>query len=241
MLTGLIEALVLLSRRLVLGFLVHVSAHFGWMAPVGDLVLFAGPALVLACALDSGRGWSGALGFFLLPFQAFAALLLMEPGFHKVAVLRSWQRACVQTARMLSSQNEAFERRSGWYWQRLQRCVDADRCGTTVGLRVRERMAIGRLPAAAGNRPERAPDHPRHGEGEEPQPLRLPQRHQPIAYPSGGRGVRFERAFSTAPWTLPSHASLLTGDYPHQLSADWIEPLDRKVPTLAERFSAEGM
>lgn len=37
------------------------------------------------------------------------------------------------------------------------------------------------------------------------------------------RGVRFENASSTAPWTLPSHASLFTGMWPH-------EPRRRRVP-----------
>ena len=30
-------------------------------------------------------------------------------------------------------------------------------------------------------------------------------------------GVRFDQAFSTAPWTLPSHGSLFTGRWPHEL------------------------
>ena len=32
------------------------------------------------------------------------------------------------------------------------------------------------------------------------------------------RGVVFERALSTAPWTLPSHGSMFTGRFPHELS-----------------------
>jgi arylsulfatase A-like enzyme len=54
------------------------------------------------------------------------------------------------------------------------------------------------------------------------------------------RGVRFDRAFSTAPWTLPSHASLFTGRWPHELSADWQVPLDETHPTLAGYLAAHG-
>ncbi|MEP7346196.1 MAG: sulfatase, partial [Gemmatimonadaceae bacterium] len=54
------------------------------------------------------------------------------------------------------------------------------------------------------------------------------------------RGVRFEHAYSTAPWTLPSHASLFTGRPPNELSADMLSPLDDTWPTLAEAMSARG-
>jgi len=53
-------------------------------------------------------------------------------------------------------------------------------------------------------------------------------------------GVRFARAFATAPWTLPTHASLFTGREAHQLSASWYTPLDDSTPTLAEAFRAAG-
>lgn len=54
------------------------------------------------------------------------------------------------------------------------------------------------------------------------------------------RGVVFERAFSTAPWTLPSHGSLFTGRWPHELSVDYDTPLDGKYQTLAEHFLGAG-
>lgn len=53
-------------------------------------------------------------------------------------------------------------------------------------------------------------------------------------------GVVFQHAISTAPWTLPSHASLFTGHYPQELSAGISTPLDSTYPTLAEVFSAQG-
>ena len=43
------------------------------------------------------------------------------------------------------------------------------------------------------------------------------------------RGVRFDRAQATSSWTLPSHASMFTGRWPHELSAGWLTPLDADV------------
>lgn len=54
------------------------------------------------------------------------------------------------------------------------------------------------------------------------------------------KGVRFERAFSTAPWTLPSHVSILTGRFPHETSANWLTPMAGGHPTLADLLSAQG-
>ena len=54
------------------------------------------------------------------------------------------------------------------------------------------------------------------------------------------RGVVFEHAFATAPWTLPSHASMFTGRWPHELSAGFATPLDGTHPTLAEFFGGRG-
>ena len=54
------------------------------------------------------------------------------------------------------------------------------------------------------------------------------------------RGITFDWAFATAPWTLPSHASFFTGRFPRDLSAEDIIPLDDEYPTLAERLSGRG-
>jgi arylsulfatase A-like enzyme len=54
------------------------------------------------------------------------------------------------------------------------------------------------------------------------------------------RGVRFEQARSTAPWTFPSHASMFTGRWPHELNVGENHPLDGTYPTLAEYLAAHG-
>lgn len=53
-------------------------------------------------------------------------------------------------------------------------------------------------------------------------------------------GAKFDRAVSTAPWTLPSHASMFTGQYAHRLSTNWRKPLDQTFPTLAEELQKRG-
>jgi arylsulfatase A-like enzyme len=50
----------------------------------------------------------------------------------------------------------------------------------------------------------------------------------------------FDRAFSTSPWTLPGHASMFTGRWHHELSADWESPLDATYPTIAEFLASKG-
>lgn len=53
-------------------------------------------------------------------------------------------------------------------------------------------------------------------------------------------GVVFENAYSTASWTLPSHASIFTGQYASHTGADWRAPLGTTYPTLAEVLRDRG-
>jgi arylsulfatase A-like enzyme len=53
-------------------------------------------------------------------------------------------------------------------------------------------------------------------------------------------GIHFEAAQAASSWTLPSHASMFTGRWPHELSANWLTPLDGAHPTLAEFLGRRG-
>jgi arylsulfatase A-like enzyme len=53
-------------------------------------------------------------------------------------------------------------------------------------------------------------------------------------------GAAFDRAVAPSSWTLPSHASLFTGRYPFELSADWEVALNDDFPTLAEVLAESG-
>ena len=54
------------------------------------------------------------------------------------------------------------------------------------------------------------------------------------------RGIRFDSARAASSWTLPSHATMFTGRWLHELSVGWLTPLDQKHPTLAEFLGDRG-
>lgn len=55
------------------------------------------------------------------------------------------------------------------------------------------------------------------------------------------RGTTFRNAISASSWTLPSHASIVTGRLPHEHHADRPDRyLDDRLPTVAEAFAAAG-
>jgi arylsulfatase A-like enzyme len=57
------------------------------------------------------------------------------------------------------------------------------------------------------------------------------------------QGAMFDNAFATASWSLPSHASLVTGRYPHELDVEWATPkalFKNPYPTIAEALRGQG-
>lgn len=56
----------------------------------------------------------------------------------------------------------------------------------------------------------------------------------------GKSGVRFAQAFAPAPWTTPTHASMMTGLWPTELGLDWKHTLDHREPTVAEVLTGAG-
>jgi arylsulfatase A-like enzyme len=55
------------------------------------------------------------------------------------------------------------------------------------------------------------------------------------------RGTFYTNAYSQSSWTLPSHASMLTGVYPHEHQASrWHTPINQRFPTVSEILKAAG-
>ena len=90
-----------------------------------------------------------------------------------------------------------------------------------------------------------APEHPAGRDGcrarveRDTEPAGTRRRHRD-SLRRGHEGVVFEWAFSTAPWTLPSHASMLTGLYARQQDGDWYKPLQDEARTLTETLRDRG-
>ncbi len=115
--------------------------------------------------------------------------------------------------------------------------------GITGGRRLHERWVESQLGAADAGAPNvllivldtlRADHLSSYG---------YPRKTSPHLDQLAAEGVLFERAYSSSSWTLPSHASLMTGRYTFEHRADGRmtgRMLDTRLPTLAEIFSARG-
>lgn len=53
-------------------------------------------------------------------------------------------------------------------------------------------------------------------------------------------GVLFESAFATSSWTLPSHASILTGQLPSVHGVEWCQPLSEQIVTIGDALERYG-
>jgi len=105
---------------------------------------------------------------------------------------------------------------------------------------LRERVATAKLPPATPGAPNvlvvvidtlRADHMSLYGYGRETSP------HLDVI---ARQGVVFDNDISPSPWTLGSHASMLTGRYPHENGVDHEVALDHRYPTLPEIFDAHG-
>ena len=232
---GALELAVFLARCLYFDPRnLNVGRHFPWMFPVAGLVIALLPGIALAVA---SRVWPGrisarvAVGIFSFP--AYLGLLFRLP----IATA-----ACLVLAAGLAARTAGpiARRAAGFDWfARRSLVVMVGLLALTGAWRGRGNQQSATISPPTGARnvllivldTVRAESLSLYGYGRETTPnlARLAR-----------RGVRFDRAFSTAPWTAPSHASMFTGRWPHELSIGWNRPLDGARPTLAGYLSSRG-
>lgn len=254
LITGLVEgtALYLLQQWDVLqGQITFLGASYPviWIAAFYDALLFllVGLGFVTVHRFFPRRiveliafSALGALTFFAW-FQLYASGRLK---IYAVAVLALGLG--YQFARTVTSRQERFEKIVRKTFPALLLFTVALFGVIQGGMWVQEQWALARLPKADGNAPNilvividtlRADHLSSYGyyRDTDPNISRIAQ-----------EGVLFENAFAASNWTVPSHASLLTGRWLHEHLADTNEagtrtvPLDDTYPTIGEALMQKG-
>lgn len=239
--TGLIEIPLLVVEKQLSERAIFLGQQVIWMAAVADLLLFT--VVGLAMLLLSWRWkWmrSAQTVITVFGFLALLSWLLTFPRIQWYASVLLAAGVATQAGRILASRLSALHP----YAMRVARAAVAALILLAAAVEGRshwnERQALAKLPPATPDAPNvllivmdtvRAQNLSLYGYSRKttPQLERFAE-----------RGVVFERAISTAPWTTPSHAGMFTGHYPFECSTDWNKPLDEHHPTLAEGMQARG-
>ncbi len=212
-----------------------------WMAPLATAILGALVAVLLGVVLRAWRGIAIALPYALLAgFAAFSVIRGVKLGIHPYAAMVLAAGIAVELARRSRHHDRAFTgfMRRAVPWSAAAIVLGAIGVrGTLWGL---ERAALASDVQPPDGAPNvlllildtvRAEDMGLYG---------YARATTPEIEKVAATGVTFDRAIVTAPWTLPSHASMFTGLPAHKLSTDFDRPLDDAVPTLAEVLARHG-
>ncbi len=240
-LTGYLELVNLGFKKYVLGRLLLLGEHTLWLAPLADgaLFLLLGAMLVPLAMLGPAR-LARRAAFFVFAFVLAASLVLLHREIHNYAAALLAAGVAVQSARFLDARVSAFDRLVRRTLPSMIAAVLASAITVPAVGWWRERRAVRALPAVRRESPNvllivwdtvRAESLSTYGYERDTTPHLSALAEEAIV---------FERAVTTSPWTLPSHASLFTGRWAHELSANWNVPLDDAYPTLAEVLRSRG-
>jgi len=242
LLTGLLDASIMLGQRFGLRQITGQTPDGIWMAPLAYSVLFALPAAIVAAATIRATdriAFRWRVG--VLAFLSWGSLLLfLYQRIHRAALLLLAFGLCLQTVRL------AWAHRAGLALlvRRTVPVLGVAVAALGVALpgarRLTETRALAALPAppAAGLNvlfiildTVRARSLGLFGAA---------VANTPRLEAMAANGVMFERAIANAPWTLASHASMFTGRPVHEVGVDFERSLDDRYPTLAEVLRERG-
>jgi arylsulfatase A-like enzyme len=240
LLTGTLVAAIAIVRSAVLGQLVFQNHWVVWMAPLAHVLLFGAAGLVLA-GIASGTGsrtmfgWSAATyGFLgtmsvLAPFPAVAwwATLLVAAGAGS-RCRRAFAEVPARTARQLAPAAGVAL---------LAVAVGSGIVARSIVMRARQRGAVPSDERKPPNILLVILDTVR---GESLSLFGYPRPTTPYLERLAEEAVVFDRAFTTAPWTLPSHGAIMTGRYAEDLGGGWLKPLEIGEGSLARVLGEHG-
>jgi arylsulfatase A-like enzyme len=217
-----------------------VSRHFLWLGPLSSLVFFLMMGLVLSVAVKlSPRALAWLSPRLICGFALMPVLMAMGPQIYPEAWGVFGLGIAVQLVPLLERRTTALRPRLLWSLPILLGLVVLLGSYVFLADRLKQAREAGR-PLPPANSPNvllivldtvRADRLSLYGY-ERPT--------TPILEQVAARGIRFDEARATAPWTLPSHASMFTGRWPHEFGDQWVSPLRRSFPTLAEYLGNHG-
>ncbi|HEX7025403.1 MAG TPA: sulfatase, partial [Gemmatimonadales bacterium] len=235
---GAAEVAIRAVQHFLFGRLLFAGADFWWAAPLLTGFLVAAPVLLLAPFIGAGSRLAPWVRYGVPLGLASFGLLLLIPGPARAALALVAAAIAVQGTRWLTRRRAGFE------------------------LLVRRTLpALLLFPALSGTGLHLAGLRRGPGPGGYSPPADRPNvlliildtvramelgvygmKPTTTEYLDGFArlGVTFDQAFSPAPWTAPSHASMFTGRRVDQLSIDWMVRLDGTWPTLAEVLGRAG-
>jgi arylsulfatase A-like enzyme len=218
--------------------LLGMTRHFVWLVPLTDslILLIAGLAGVLLVAARPAAGrW--LLPRLLCLLTILPALLVLLPMVYGAALVLVAVGIAMRLVPLVERRPLAFRRvvlisspflalsiavltalpwLSDWRKQQYQK-TRPNAPGPNILLIVMDTVAADHLALYGYGRPT-----------------------SPAIDALARRGVKFEAATSATSWTLPSHSSMFTGRWPHELSVGWRTPLDASAPTIAEYLRDRG-
>jgi len=248
LLAGFGEAAVLsieLVNPELVGRSMSFQQHWLWMQPIADLLLFAGVATGLVLL---GYVWPGARSIrtvvWTFVFLGGASVLFSVAGLHQWAALVLATGIALITTKRVGAKPDAFyaKVRKSLPWAialsgllcvgvYLTRALPEWRAAPAQQRRDGPNVLVVVLDTV------RAQSLGLYGY-ERPTTPRLVE--------FAASAALFDRALTTAPWTLPSHASMFTGRLPHELfpagetPLTAVVPLDSPYPLLAEAMGSLG-
>ena len=233
-------ALVLLARAFTRR-LIHITNDIVWVGPVANVALYTILGVILyAFTRRTPLRTASALVSGVFLFTGVIGVLLQVPGLHPYAAFALAAGLSVEGGRQSSRHANALAGlvRTTLPW--LAALSVALAAGYPAWQAVSARAweaAPTTAPAGAPNvllivlDTVRASSLDLHG---------ATRATAPRLRTFAQSGVVFDNALSTAPWTLPSHASMFTGRLPKDVSADWQTPLDGQHTTLADALRSRG-
>ncbi len=241
LLTGYLEVLLLGIQKFVFGEAIFFGPHIIWMAPLADGLWFCLLGILFVLLSKRWlflRAMNIAVSLFL--FLTLLSGLFIFNRIKWYAAVLLGAGAAVQLGRVLTRYFAKWQAALARTVSYALIVLALTICSVNGWLWWQEHHALASLPPSPNAAPNvllitldtvRAQSLSLYGYQRKttPQLERLAQ-----------QGVKFDRAFATAPWTLPSHASMFTGHYPHELSTDFLKPLNDAKTTLAESLSRHG-